>query len=332
MNPDPTSSPPTVRIGITLGDPAGIGPEVLLKAVPELLKSGMRFLVFGHRRVLESLVPGAGAGSPQRFPPADLEFAEPGEKYEPVSRGKASAAGGRLSLAYVEHAIGQALAGDIDAVVTGPVSKESWALAGSRYRGHTGLFQDRCGAPRSVMMLLNPRLRVALVTHHLPLREVPEAITSAAVEATVRTTAEGLAEMGVDKPRIAVAGLNPHAGEQGLLGGEDIERIEPAIRVCRMAGLDVQGPFPGDTVFHRAASGEFDAVVAMYHDQGLAPLKALSFADTVNVTLGLPIVRTSVGHGTAFDIAGQGLADPRSLLAAASLATDMARHRRQRQG
>jgi 4-hydroxythreonine-4-phosphate dehydrogenase len=180
------------------------------------------------------------------------------------------------------------------------------------------------------MMLLNSRLRVSLVTHHIPLREVPTVITDSLIEDTIRITAEGLADMGIPSPRVGVAGLNPHAGEEGLLGTEEEEIIRPAVQACAAQGIAVSGPWPGDTVFYRAISGEFDAVVAMYHDQGLAPLKTVSFADTVNVTLGLPIVRTSVGHGTAFDIAGRGVADPGSLLAAASLAALMARNRRSR--
>lgn len=330
MTPDdssPQESP--IRVGVTLGDPGGVGPEIIGKALPRIVGANVAPVVFGHRHAVESFRPvSIPDGGSREAVLAELDFVEPEIPYEPVPVGKASAAGGRLSLAYVEHAIRAALTSGIDALVTGPVSKESWALAGSSYRGHTLLLQDRCAVPRSVMMLLNPRLRVSLVTHHVPLRAVPGAITAAAVEETVRITADGLLEMGVSSPRIAVAGLNPHAGEEGLLGNEEIEHIAPAVRVCQGEGMQVSGPFPGDTVFHRAAAGEFDAVVAMYHDQGLAPLKALSFADTVNVTLGLPIVRTSVGHGTAFDLASRGCADPSSLLAAVSLAAVMARHRR----
>jgi 4-hydroxythreonine-4-phosphate dehydrogenase len=171
-------------------------------------------------------------------------------------------------------------------------------------------------------------VRVSLVTHHIRLRDVSDAIQPSLIKDTIRITAEGLAHMGIPSPRVAVAGLNPHAGEEGLLGSEEEEIIRPAVRECAAGGIAVSGPYPGDTVFYRAAAGEFDAVVAMYHDQGLAPLKALSFADAVNVTLGLPIVRTSVGHGTAFDIAGRGVADPGSLLAAVSLAARMAGNRR----
>jgi 4-hydroxythreonine-4-phosphate dehydrogenase len=319
------------RLGITLGDPGGVGPEIIAKALPVLSERDFIPVVFGHRRAIEgylSQLPSLTTkinGDLSRF-----EFIEPEVQHHPVPLGTASAAGGKLSLAYVEQAIENALKGEIDGVVTAPVSKESWAMAGSHYRGHTILFQDRCGVPRSVMMLLNPRLRVSLVTHHVPLREVPAAVTADRVEETIRMTADGVAAMGIPSPRIAVAGLNPHAGEEGLLGTEDGEQIAPAVQTCRNAGINVRGPFPADTVFHRAVAGEFDAVVAMYHDQGLTPLKTLSFADTVNVTLGLPIIRTSVGHGTAFDIAGQGIADPASLLEAVSLAGIMARCRRER--
>jgi len=330
MSPDtPTRNTPPLCIGITLGDPAGVGPEIILNSFRRLAAAGTAPVIFGHRQAAEhSLAASRHPAEPASPSVSELPFREPEVPFEPFPLGRPSASGGRLSLAYVEHAIREARAGSIHAVVTAPVSKESWAMAGCPYRGHTRLFQDRCGAPRSVMMLLNPRLRVSLVTHHIPLREVADRINPHEIEHTIRITAAGLADMGLPSSRIAVAGLNPHAGEEGLLGTEDLELIAPAVRTCRESGIDVRGPFPGDTVFHRAAAGEFDAVVAMYHDQGLAPLKALSFADTVNLTLGLPIVRTSVGHGTGFDIAGRGRADPRSLLAAFALAVLIARHRR----
>jgi 4-hydroxythreonine-4-phosphate dehydrogenase len=320
-----------LRVGITVGDPAGVGPEIVAKAIAAFPADLGTPVVYGHR---EFLLPGEpSAPGPETVPEVDwsaIEIVEPEDVSEAVPPGASSAEGGRLSLAWVKRAVRDALKRRIDAIITGPVSKESWALAGSAYRGHTGLLQDLCGVPSSVMMLLNSRVRVALVTHHIPLRAVPDAITPALVGDTIRITASGLADMGIPSPRVAVAGLNPHAGEEGLLGREEDEIIRPAVRECADLGIAVSGPYPGDTVFHRAASGEFDAVVAMYHDQGLAPLKALSFADAVNVTLGLPIVRTSVGHGTAFDIAGRGVADPGSLLAAVSLAALMARHRRGR--
>ena len=205
------------------------------------------------------------------------------------------------------------------------LNKEAFRLAGLRWSGHTDLLAHLTGSRDVAMMFYSEALRVVLATVHIPLADVPAALTTASLEATIALTARELPRFGLDHPRIAVAGLNPHAGERGLFGREEDTAIRPAIAACRVRGIDVDGPFPGDTVFVRARRGDFDVVVACYHDQGLIPVKLVAFGQAVNVTLGLPIVRTSVDHGTAFDIAGRGVADPGSLIAAVLLAARLAR-------
>jgi 4-hydroxythreonine-4-phosphate dehydrogenase len=289
-------------VALTVGDPAGIGPEIVRRAVddPRVLE------------VCEPLIYGpADAASLRAFPAGVL-----------------SAAAGRTSYDAVVAAVDAALDGRIDAIATAPVNKEAFALAGLPWKGHTDLLGALTGASRAVMMFDSPTLRVSLATVHIPLSEVPAALTMAVVEETIRITAASLPDFGVAAPRLAVAGLNPHAGEHGLMGREDEQVIAPVIAACVRDGLDVTGPIPGDTVFLRASRGEFDAVVACYHDQGLIPVKLLSFGRSVNVTLGLPIVRTSVDHGTAFDIAGEGRADASSMIEAVLLAARLARARR----
>jgi 4-hydroxythreonine-4-phosphate dehydrogenase len=279
------------KIGITVGDPAGIGPEIARKVAedPAVLA------------VCEPVLYG---------PPA-------GEIFEV---GRVSARAGRAAYDAILAAVEDAQRGVIAAVATAPISKEAFAAAGIPWRGHTELLAHFTGAKRFAMMFYADVLRVVLATVHIPLAEVPAALTRDRVEETVVLTAEELPRFGVERPRLAVAGLNPHAGEHGLMGREEQQVIEPAIAAVRARGIDVAGPFPGDTVFVRAVRGEFDAVIACYHDQGLIPIKLAAFGRAVNVTLGLPIVRTSVDHGTAFDIAGQGVADPSSLAHAVLLA------------
>jgi 4-hydroxythreonine-4-phosphate dehydrogenase len=210
--------------------------------------------------------------------------------------------------------------------VRGLVLGEAFRLAGLPWSGHTDLLAHLTGARDVAMMFYSEALRVVLATVHIPLAEVPRALTASSLEATIALTARELPRFGFERPRIAVAGLNPHAGEHGLFGSEEDTAIRPAIEACRARGIDVDGPFPGDTVFVRARRGDFDVVVACYHDQGLIPVKLVAFGQAVNVTLGLPIVRTSVDHGTAFDIAGKGLADPESMIAAVLLAARLATH------
>jgi 4-hydroxythreonine-4-phosphate dehydrogenase len=223
------------------------------------------------------------------------------------------------------RAVEDAKHGKVAAIATAPISKEAFHLAGLRWTGHTDLLAHLTHSPHVAMMFYAETLRVVLATIHVPLAEVPSLLTQASLEATIALTAKELPRFGVTAPRIAVAGLNPHAGEHGLFGVEEATVITPAIDACRDRRIDVRGPFPGDTIFLRAARGEFDVVIACYHDQGLIPVKMVAFGQAVNVTLGLPIIRTSVDHGTAFDIAGRRVADPGSLIAAVKLAARLAR-------
>jgi 4-hydroxythreonine-4-phosphate dehydrogenase len=286
---------PRPRIAITVGDPAGIGPEIAAKASvdPRVLA------------VCEPLLYG---------PPE-------GDLFEP---GQLSAAAGRAAYDAIVRAVADARAHRVDAIATAPVNKEAFRLAGLPWAGHTDLLAHLTGAPQVAMMFDSEALRVVLATVHIPLADVPRALTRETMEATIRLAWRELPRFGVERPRIAVAGLNPHAGEHGLFGREEIDAIAPAIAACRSDGIDVAGPFPGDTVFVRASRGEFDLVVACYHDQGLIPVKLLAFGQAVNVTIGLPIIRTSVDHGTAFDIAGKQVADHGSLVHAVLLAARLA--------
>jgi 4-hydroxythreonine-4-phosphate dehydrogenase len=286
------------RVAITAGDPAGIGPEIAVKAAadPAVLA------------VCEPVIYGPHSAS-------DLAS---------FTRGQVSAAAGQAAYDAILNAVTDALDGRVHAIATAPINKAAFAAAGLRWKGHTDLLAHLTGAPRGVMMFYADTLRVVLATVHIPLSEVPRAISRELIEDTVRLTARELPRFGHDAPRIAIAGLNPHAGEDGLLGREEQEVLRPAIAACVDDGIDVRGPFPADTIFLRALRGEFDAVVACYHDQGLIPIKMAAFGKAVNVTLGLSIVRTSVDHGTAFDIAGRGVADAGSMVEAVKLAARLA--------
>jgi 4-hydroxythreonine-4-phosphate dehydrogenase len=286
----------TPRIAITAGDPAGIGPEIAALAAAD-------------PRVLAACEPIVYA------PPAAPSFAP----------GVLSGAAGRAAYDVIVRAVADAQRGAVQAIATAPVNKEAFRLAGLPWHGHTDLLAHLTAAKDVAMMFDSDLLRVVLATVHIPLADVPRALTAASLESTIALTARELPRFGVPTPRIAVAGLNPHAGEHGLFGCEEQTVMAPAIAACRSRGIDVSGPFPGDTVFVRARRGEFDVVVACYHDQGLIPVKLVAFGHAVNVTLGLPIVRTSVDHGTAFDIAGKGIADPQSMIAAVLLAARLVR-------
>ncbi len=286
---------PLPRIAITVGDPAGIGPEIAEKAAADSRV----------RAVCEPVLYGS-AGSPA------------------VRVGAPSAEGGRLAYEAIARAVGDAQAGRVSAVATAPISKEAFALAGLPWRGHTDLLAHLTGAPAVAMMFVSDAIRVVLATVHVALADVPRLLTRGTLESAIRLAASALPRFGAPSPRLALAGLNPHAGEHGVIGSEDDAVLAPAVAACRAAGIDITGPFPADTVFLRASRGEFDAVVACYHDQGLIAVKLLSFGRAVNVTLGLPIIRTSVDHGTAFDIAGRGVANPGSLIEAVTLAARLA--------
>ena len=285
------------RIGITVGDPAGIGPEIAIKAASD---------------------------------PRVLEVCEPrlygafGEALKAFTPGRLSADAGRAAYDAIVAAVADARAGTIDAIATAPINKEALALAGLPWKGHTDLLAHLTRAPRVAMMFYAEALRVVLATIHVPIADVPRLLTRELVDGIIDLTAREMPRFGYPRPRLALAGLNPHAGEHGVIGGEDEAVLRPAVAAARGRGIDITGPWPGDTVFVRATRGEFDAVIACYHDQGLIPVKLLAFGRAVNVTLGLPIIRTSVDHGTAFDIAGRGVADESSLVEAIRLAARLA--------
>jgi 4-hydroxythreonine-4-phosphate dehydrogenase len=286
---------PLPRIGLTEGDPSGIGPEISAKAAADPRV----------RAVCEPVL--YGSDDRARFVP-----------------GRLSAEAGRAAYEAIGRALRDAQAGVIAGMTTAPINKEALALAGLKWRGHTDMLAELTGASRVAMMFHAERLRVVLATIHVPLAEVPRLLTTDLLSNVMELTAQELPRFGFPKPRLALAGLNPHAGEHGILGREEQTVLEPAVARARAAGVDVTGPFPADTVFVRALAGKFDAVIACYHDQGLIPVKLVAFGQAVNVTLGLPIIRTSVDHGTAFDIAGRGVANPESMIQAVLLAARLA--------
>ena len=283
------------RVAITCGDPAGIGPEIAQKAANDPRV----------RDVCEPVVYGPPAGA--RFTPGEL-----------------SAEAGRAAYDTLCAAVKDAQSGVVAAVATAPVNKLAFARAGLPWKGHTDLLAHLTGSPRVAMMFWSEPLKVVLATIHIPLASVTSALTRELVDEIIDLSSRELPRFGIAQPRLAVAGLNPHAGEDGLLGHEEATVLRPAIEAAQKRGIHIDGPFPGDTVFGRAVRGEFDAVIACYHDQGLIPVKLLAFGRAVNVTLGLPIIRTSVDHGTAFDIAGKNVADPSSMIEATLLAARLA--------
>lgn len=322
-------------VAITMGDPAGVGPEITAKALTrEEVWNCCRPLVVGDAGVLKNaiaLVAAPLAPHPivnvaeALFDPAapdvlDLRNVDLA-KLQP---GQVSAAAGQASVDYVKKAVALALEGQVDGIATGPINKAALRAAGIPYIGHTELLAVLTGEEQVTTMLVTPGLRVAHVTRHVPLGEVAAHITRERVLETIRLTDTGLRQMGIPCPRLAVAALNPHGGDEGLLGREEIEIIGPAVEAARAEGIEARGPIPADSVFFRVIRGEFDAVVAMYHDQGHIPIKTHDFERSVTMTLGLPIVRTSVDHGTAFDIAWQGLANEESMVEAILLAAQMA--------
>ncbi len=314
-----------------MGDPAGIGPEI----VARLFAAGppVAALAIGDAAVLRRAVGVIGADLAVRevdraaeagCTAGAVDVLPAGVLPSLPAFGRVDAAAGAAGFAAVEHGIAAAAAGEIAALVTAPISKAAWAAAGILFPGHTELLAARAGVAEYAMMLANDELRVVLVSIHLPLAEAVRRVTPAAEARAIRLAAAAMRRFGVTAPRVAVAGLNPHAGEDGLFGTEEREVIAPAVAAARKAGIDASGPWPGDTVFARARRGEFDVVVAQYHDQGLIPVKYHGLDQGVNVTLGLPFVRTSPDHGTAFDIAGTGRASAASLGAAVRMAARMA--------
>lgn len=331
-------------LAVTMGDPAGIGAEVTVKAYAEVSEVA-DVLVVGDPEVVReaACICDVDIDVREVTDPADARF-DPGVldvlvvsdatvDMDDHEWGVLREDYGAASLAYVERAIKLAQAGEVDGIVTAPINKQATRMAGSEHAGHTGLLADRTGVENYSMMLVESGLRVTHVSTHIPLREACDRITKRNVLDTIRVTQDGLADLGIEDPTIAVAGLNPHASDGGLLGEKDLKEIEPAVETASEEGIDVEGPKSPDTVYVQAARGGYDCVVSMYHDEGHIPIKMLGFSESgevsgVNVTVGLPIVRTSVDHGTAFDIAGEGGASAKSMADAVEVAATAVRNRR----
>jgi 4-hydroxythreonine-4-phosphate dehydrogenase len=326
-------------IALTLGDLAGIGPEIAAKAALDAsLRAEARLVMVGDAAAFESALRLVGRGLtlrrvedsdlPDVVPPAGEVLFRQIEGAPALTFGRPSPETGRLAGRFIEEAVRLALAGKVSAIATCPLSKEWLKAGGYDFPGHTEMLAALTGAGRAVMLFAAQRLRVALATIHLPLSEVPRALSTADLIETLAVLDSSLRrDFALPSPRIAVCGLNPHAGEAGLFGREESEIIGPAIEAARERGINASGPHPADSLFPQLTEGRYECALAMYHDQGLIPVKLLDWRGAVNVTLGLPIVRTSPDHGTAFDIAGRGVADPTSLVNALRLAAGMARHR-----
>jgi 4-hydroxythreonine-4-phosphate dehydrogenase len=333
-------------VAITVGDPCGIGPEITAKALSEAeIYNKCNPVVIGDAEVMKQAVKIAKVNM-KINPVTNLEdckyehgiidvFDLKNVNVEKIEFGKVTKLGGESSFQYIVKGIELALEGKVDAVTTGPIHKQAINLAGHKYSGHTEIFADYTKTKDYCMMLVDKDFRVSHVTTHVAFRQVPDLVTKARVLKVIQLTDEALMKMGIENPRIAVAGLNPHSGEEGLFGREEIEEIEPAIKEASLMGIQVEGPVPPDTVFVKLRGGQYDAVVAMYHDQGHIPTKLVGFKyddklgkwgslSGVNTTLGLPIIRTSVDHGVAFGKAGKGTANPESMIDAINLAAVMA--------
>lgn len=322
-------------IGVTMGDPAGIGPEVVVKALFEpALRKAAKFIVFGMDEQLRyaadkaEIEPYWGRHQHEKISreyPHKVMVADYDEYSVPSWVKSPNKVAGEASVRFCLDAIEAAKAGIVDAIVTAPINKTSWKLAGAKWPGHTEMLADRCKSPRKVMMFIAGPLKMALATIHEALFEVRHKFTIGCVFEPIDLLDEALKEyFDIENPKIGVAALNPHAGEEGQFGDEEQRIISPAILLAQEQGINCLGPFPADTLFLRAVNGEFDGVVAMYHDQGMIPVKLLAFDSAVNVTLGIPIIRTSPAHGTAFDIAGKNAANPAGMKAAITTAIQMA--------
>lgn len=309
-----------------MGDPNGIGPEVIAKSLRDLARSGepsFEPVIYGSEGVIRRSC--ELNNFEIRTPIVNIE----GFPVSELTPGKVSRMAGTVSIKSIETAVNDAVSGDLDAVVTAPISKESIHMSGSVYPGHTEMLKDLTNAKHPVMMFDGGPFRVALVTIHIPLSEVPGRITRESVFRTIKVCSNDLvSRFGIENPKLAVCGLNPHAGEAGAFGNEEIEQITPAVREAGDEGIDVAGPYPADTLFYHALKGKWDMIIAMYHDQGLIPFKMLAFDKGVNVTLGLPVIRTSPDHGTAYDIAWKGDANPASMTEAIKLAVKLANRKR----
>jgi len=326
-------------IGISLGDVTGVGPEVALKAVSaEAGRDDTKYLFIGDENILRQLNQKLSLDLPLEKSPASkvtakFSFANPLAEPLPENLRVGSPLAANAAVAALRDGGQRCLRGELDALVTAPVNKESIIRAGHKFVGQTEFLSELAGTKRTAMMLLGTDergrwLRVALATVHIAIKSVPEKLTAEKITLAIELAAQSCRDLGLSRAKIAVAGLNPHAGEGGEFGDEEITTIAPTVLAMQKCGFDVVGPLSGDTVFHYALKGEFDAVVAMYHDQGLAPLKAVAFDSGINWTLGLPFIRTSPDHGTAYDIAGKGIANPDSMIAAIRLAKQLAKNKR----
>ncbi|MFQ6067143.1 MAG: 4-hydroxythreonine-4-phosphate dehydrogenase PdxA [bacterium] len=321
-------------VGITMGDAAGIGPEIIVRAFvsPEVRRLCRPLVVGDSATIQDALnitridvkVEEIERVADARFAKGVIEVLDLHNiDHGAFLKGRVDPVFGKAAFEYIRRAVDLALSGKIQAIVTAPLNKESLNKAGYHYSGHTEILAELCGVKEVCMMLIVGNLRVAHVSGHLPLTEACRAVKKERVLTVIRLGFEAVKKLGIPEPSVAVAGLNPHAGEMGLFGREEITEILPAVKEARSQGMNVAGPIPPDTVFYRAKDGEFDLVIAMYHDQGHIPLKLWDFSGGVSITLGLPLIRTSVDHGTAFDRAGRGTASPKSLIAAIRLATQL---------
>lgn len=306
-----------MRLGISIGDPNGIGPEITLRALAAFAGGEIELIPVGDPDLMGREAERLGLPVPAEMPAPEVRFPR-------ADPGAVDARAGAASAAWVDQGIRSCLRGELDGLVTSPICKEAWHRAGIDFPGHTELLADRCGTERFGMLLAGKGLRVMLATRHVPLSRVTEVLDAREIRLAVELLREGLPALGVEEPRIAVCGLNPHAGDGGTLGTEEVDWIGPLLEDLRAEGVPVTGPHPADTVFHAAVNGAHDAVVALYHDQGLGPLKLWAFDQGVNITLGLPMTRTSPDHGTAFAIAGRGVARPDSMIEAVRAAVRLA--------
>jgi 4-phospho-D-threonate 3-dehydrogenase / 4-phospho-D-erythronate 3-dehydrogenase len=331
---DPTSQRVRPRVGITMGDPAGIGTEVVLKAVAEAeVQEICQPVIIGDAQLLAHHARILNMQCGYEIVRYDEPF--PGDSRDPlifhldniqghVEPGVESGAAGKAAAEYIQAAVELCGAGHIDAIATAPINKRALFLGGYSFPGHTEFLAHLTRAEDFAMGFVAANLRIVLISTHVPLSEAIRLVRRTRFEKTIRLTDHELRRWGIEQPRIAVAALNPHGAEGGLFGIEESSEITPAVEACRaIDGINVHGPFSADTIFLRAARGEFDAVVACYHDQAMIPVKCLSFGEAVNITLGLPFIRTSVDHGTAFDIAGKGIAEHSSMVAAIKLAAEL---------
>ena len=326
-------------LAITMGDAAGSGPEIVTKALVDLqTRAVCRPVVIGDAATMRAALKITGVLGEIRaiaklsealFRNGIIEVIDLHNiQLDRLTRGQVDPIAGKAAFEYIKLAADLALAERCDAIVTSAINKEALNKAGYHYDGHTQLLAELCGAPDVAMMLVSGQLRITHVTTHVSLRQAIEQVRPERILTVLRLTNEALRQMGIDEPRIAMAGLNPHAGESGLFGNEELKYITPAIEAARCQGMDIVGPFPPDSVFLRTSEGQFDAAIAMYHDQGHIAIKMLGITQGVNVTLGLPIIRTSVDHGTVFGKAGKGTADSTSLIQAIKLAAVMCRNRK----